>query len=177
MSLDALDAQLDDLREQASRLQKYTQQEKKDIAANVTLSEEGKRHQTEEVVAGARTRANALRDKEVQLVKNHLRSLETQLDAKIGYGATDMIAFRDAQERADRLDDADDAARLMGLAIRSNDRTLAHALFRKSIDKGWNGVTQQFTAEHPEAATTAKEIQILEQHLNQSFSRTMAYMV
>ena len=43
MSLGALGAlgALNALREQASRLQKYTQQEKKDIAANVTLSEEG----------------------------------------------------------------------------------------------------------------------------------------
>lgn len=38
-------------------------------------------------------------------------------------------------------------------------------------------MTQQFTAEYPDAATTADEIQILAQHLNESFSRTMAYMV
>lgn len=177
MSLDALDTQLDNLREQASNLQRSTQQEKRNIAADPSLSEDGKRQQTEEVISTAKSRANTLREKEVQLVKNHLRGLQTQLDAKVGSGATDLIAFRDAQERAERVDDKEDASRLMGLALRSNDRTLAHALFRKAIDQRWSGVVEQFTAEHPDSATAAKEIQILDEHLKNSWRRTMAYMV
>ncbi|MCX2796817.1 hypothetical protein [Curtobacterium flaccumfaciens] len=65
----------------------------------------------------------------------------------------------------------------MGLALRSNDRTLAHALFRKAIDQRWSGVVEQFTAEHPDSATAAKEIQTLDEHLKNSWRRTMAYMV
>lgn len=177
MSLDALDAQLDDLRQQAANLQQNTAQQKKNIASDTTLSEEGRRNQTHEVVAAAKERANTLREKEVQLVKSHLRTLETQLDAKVGSGATDLIAFRDAQERADRIDEREDAQRLMGRALRSNDRTLAHALFRKAIDQRWGDVIEQFTAEHPDSATTAKEIQTLDQHLKNSWRRTFAYLV
>lgn len=177
MSLDALEAQIEGLREQATRIQQSTQQEKKNIAADTTLSAEGKQHQTAEATSNARTRAAALRDKEVQLVKDRIRILETQLDAKAGSGATDLIAFRDAQERAARVEEKEDAARLMGLALRSNDRTLAHAIFRKSIDKGWRGVIQQFTDENPQSAEAARDIEILDQHLKNSWRRTMAYMV
>ena len=67
MSLDALDTQLDQLREQASSLQRSTQQEKRNIAADTSLSEDGKRQQTEEATATAKSRANTLREKEVQL--------------------------------------------------------------------------------------------------------------
>jgi len=177
MSLEALDAQIEGLREQAVRLQRNTQQEKKNIAADATLSTEGKQHQTAEVTDTARTRAAALREQEVKLVKNHIRILETQLDAKAGSGATDIIAFRDAQERAERIEEKEDAAKLMGLALRSNDRTLAHAIFRKSIDKGWSGVVQQFTEENPGSASAARDIEILDRHLKDSWRRTMAYMV
>jgi hypothetical protein len=177
MSLDALNGQLEELREQGAALQRNAYQEKKNIAADGTLSAEGKRHQTEEAMASAKSRANALREKEVQLVKDRLRILETQLDAKVGSGATDLIAFRDAQERADRIDEKENAQRLMGIALRSNDRTLAHALFRKAINQRWAGVIDQFTAEHPDSATAAKEIQTLTNHLQNNWQRTLAYMV
>ncbi|MCX2796816.1 hypothetical protein [Curtobacterium flaccumfaciens] len=65
MSLDALDTQLDDLREQASNLQRSTQREKRNIAADPSLSEDGKRQQTEEVISTAKSRAKTLREKEV----------------------------------------------------------------------------------------------------------------
>lgn len=177
MSLDALEAQIESLREQAAQIQRHTQQEKKNIASDTTLSSEGKEQQSAEAVSIARTRASALRDKEVQLVKDRIRILETQLDAKVGSGATDLIAFRDAQERAERVEEKEDASRLMGLALRSNDRTLAHAIFRKSIDRGWRGVIQQFTDENPESAEAARDIEVLDQHLKNSWRRTMAYMI
>ena len=129
------------------------------------------------MISIAKSRANTLREKEVQLVKNHLRGLQTQLDAKVGSGATVLIAFCNAQERAERVDDKEDASRLMGLALRSNDRTLAHALFRRAIDQRWSGVVEQFTGGYPESATAAKEIQILDEHLENSWRRTMAYIV
>ena len=54
----------------------------------------------------------------------------------------------------------------MGLARRASGLPLAPALFCKSIDKGWNGRD----AEHHDASTTAKEIEILERRLNESFA-------
>ncbi|WIE69204.1 hypothetical protein [Curtobacterium sp. MCLR17_054] len=177
MSFDALNAQIEGLREQATQLQRSTNQERKNIAADTALSEEGKRQQAEAATAYARTQVAVLRNKETQLVKDSIRTLETQLDAKVGSGATDMIAFRDAQERADRVEDKEGASRLMSLALRSNDHTLAHALFRKAIDQRWGGVVDGFAAERPDSATAAKEIQILDDYLKNTWQRNMAYMV
>ncbi|MDR6613595.1 hypothetical protein [Leifsonia sp. 1010] len=178
MSLDALDAQIDGLRADAGRIQAATNRRAAEINSDTTLSDEGKRQAHEQRIASAKQQTLALRDKEIALVKEHIRSLETKLDAKVGYGATDLIAFRDAQERSERIESAEQASRTMGLALRSNDRTLAHALFRRALEAGWTDAARQFEQEYPESATAAREIEKLQDFLREGgFARAAHYMV
>ncbi|PZE26246.1 hypothetical protein [Curtobacterium sp. MCLR17_042] len=173
-----LEAEVQGLRARAADIQDSYSRERKDIDSDISLSEAGKQAAWDEAEAEARSSAKALREKEITLVKNRIRSLQTQLDAKIGYGATDIIAFRDAQDRADRVADKETAARLMGQALRNNDRTMAHALFRKASESGWSEAAQQFAAENPDSAAAAKEIESLEKLLSSgSFQRTLSYMI
>jgi len=178
MTLDALDAELDGLRAQAANIQRNVGHQRDAIQADPNLTEEGKKNAIVDVTAQAKTSATALRERELALIKGQIRTLETKLDGKVGYGTSDLIAFRDAQDRAERIDSKEAADRLMGLALRNNDRTLAHALFRKSMENGWTSVAGQFAAENPDAATAAKEIEILNHSLNEGgFQRALSYMV
>ncbi|MDN4595906.1 hypothetical protein [Leifsonia virtsii] len=178
MSLDALDAQIDGLRADAKQIQAAAGRRAAEINNDTTLSDEGKRQAHEQRLAIAQERAKALRDKEIALVKDHIKSLETKLDAKVGYGTADLIAFRDAQERSERIEGAEQASRTMGLALRSNDRTLAHALFRRALEAGWTDAVRQFEQEYPESATAAREIEKLQHFLHEAgLARAVSYMV
>ncbi|MCC8909464.1 hypothetical protein [Curtobacterium sp. GD1] len=178
MSLEALDAQLEGLRSQAAGIQQDFNRTAKQIDADPNLTDEGKRNERKRFGTEAQERTAALRDKELSLIKGHIRTLETKLDAKIGYGATDLIAFRDAQERAERIESAEAADRSMSQALRSNDRTLAHAVFRKAMEKGWRSTVDQFAQENPESAAAAKDISVLEDNLrNGGLARGMSYMI
>ncbi|TDW50459.1 hypothetical protein EDF52_10320 [Curtobacterium sp. PhB42] len=178
MSLDALETQIESIREQAHSVQGSTAQRTREIEADINWSAEGKRQAIDDQRAVAGERLKELRDKELTLIKGHLRSLETKLDAKVGSGATDIIAFRDAQERAERIDDADTAARSIAQALRNNDKTLAHAVFRKSIQHGWTGAVNEFTAENPDSAEAARDISRLEENLRSGgFVRAAHYML
>lgn len=173
-----LEAEVHGLRAQAAEIQKDYGRQQKNIESDGNLSDAGKTAELAEAKAQAKAEAGQLRDKEVALVKDRIRSLQTKLDAKIGYGATDIIAFRDAQDRAERVADKDVAARLMGQALRSNDRTMAHALFRKASENGWSEAVKQFATENPGSAAAAEEIESLEKVLTSGgFQRTLSYMI
>jgi hypothetical protein len=51
-----------------------------------------------------------------------------------------LIAARDAQDRADRIEGEDEAASMLRRATMSNDATLATAIGLKAYNRGWSDV-------------------------------------
>lgn len=76
------------------------------------------------------------------------------------YGAEDLrgdsddvahrASFRDAQDRAARVDSPDQAARLLAQAERSGDEVLARAVAVRAFDRRWKDVTESYSETRPE---------------------------
>lgn len=175
---DEVAASVETLRESASRTQGQLNHDLNAIDSDADLSDQGRTNARNARIEAAQNELAGLRDKEVGTIKARVQSLERSLDAKIGYGPTDLIAFRDAQERADRVADRDAASRLMAQALRSDDRTLAHALFRRAREARWRDALDQFAAAYPDSATAANEIDRLNEQLSggtASLQRSLSY--
>lgn len=176
MTLDNLEAQIQSNRDSAEREQNSTAARIREIDNDPTLSDEGKRRESEQFRAYAKTKLKEYRAKEEGLINNKITELERQLDAITGNSSSDIIAFRDAQDRAENLEDADAAEKVIARALRTNDRTLAHAVFRRALAARWNNVTQIFERENPEAKVVASDLaKLLHARDEDSFERTLIY--
>lgn len=175
MSLDALDSQIEDIRARASEIHAFHSRESSGIDRDPNLTDAGKAEMKKTKTAETRSLLNGLRDQEKTLVASKVSDLQRQLDAKVGSTSTDIIAFRDAQERAERIDAAEDAERVMARALRNDDTTLAHAVFRRGIDHGWRGVVEQFTSAKPDSATAANDLTVLKRFQDDGLNRAMTY--
>ncbi|KEP72893.1 hypothetical protein HR12_23490 [Microbacterium sp. SUBG005] len=60
-------------------------------------------------------------------------------------------------------------------ALRNNDTSLAHAVFRRAIDAGWTTVTDAFIAEKPELSDVVRDLHNLKEIKQNSLVRTMNY--
>ncbi|WJL95881.1 hypothetical protein QSU92_01245 [Microbacterium sp. ET2] len=175
MSLDALEKQLDEIRDRAEREKNSHWGRIKQIDADAELSDEGKKAQRDRFAESARERLRALRAEEEARVDAKISELERRLDGATGTSSTDVIAFRDAQDRAERLDDADDAKRMLDRALRSNDKSLAFAIFRRALDANWRGLVADFTTAQPQVAGVAQDLEVLYRHRANTMARTLVY--
>jgi len=85
-----------------------------------------------------------------------------------GDPASVSISYRDAQDRADSLNDPNDAARLLARAEQSGDEPLARAVAAKSFEmhsarigagnSAWASVVDDYTATRPRAATAVQTL-------------------
>jgi hypothetical protein len=180
MSTAALNNSIQALRNEASTLIGHYNYEREAIRQDRLLSPEGKEEQLAAIFANASARAKALAEKEDKLLADELERLQRSLVTQLGSGSTDVIAMRDAEDRADRLDNAEDAARVLERAIRGNDRSLAHAILRRASDAGWRDVVAKAAAAYPAAGETLRDIQEVNGTINGMgplLARAMAYGV
>ena len=164
-----------DLRKRAAQVQKDFAAREKEITGDELLSDEGKRRDGEENYLAAKSQLENLKEQEMTALGDALKSMERRLDGHIGYGSADLIAFRDAHDRAESLDDPEAASRMLGRALRSNDTTLALALFQRALDQGWRSVAKQFAAKNPDLAEVAQDVEKARKALSPNFDRALAY--
>lgn len=176
MSLDTLNTQVDGLRDEAKSTASAYSQQARNIDRDPNLSPEGKTAAKAEVNTAARESLRTLSRKETEAINMKVRDLEKQLDSKMGSTATDMIAFRDAQDRAEKFDNPDDAKRVLERAIRSEDTSLAHAIFRRAIDANWRDVIATFGSEYPDKKDIVGELAYLKDAQKSTLARGMHYM-
>lgn len=163
--------QLRDTAKQASRTHSA---ELREIQQDPHLNEQGRTERTAEVEAAHKSQRRTGINTENEIIDNKITELERRLDGFVGYGSSDIIAYRDAQDRAEAVTDADRAVKLMERALRSNDRTLAHALFRAAVDNHWTEAQRAFARENPTVAALVNDVQKLHALRNQ-FGRGLAY--
>lgn len=180
MSTTTLANSIQALRTEASNIIGHYNYEKDAIRQDRRLSPEGKDEQLSSMFASVSTRAKALSDKENKLLADELERLQRSLVTQLGSGSSDVIAMRDAEDRADRLENAEEAGRVLERALRGNDRSLAHAILRRASDAGWRDVVAQAAAAYPAAGQTLRDIQEINATLNDMgplLHRAMAYGV
>ncbi|AZZ52619.1 hypothetical protein [Rathayibacter festucae] len=175
MALTQLNKQIEALRARAAEMSSGLRDTQNAIDQDPTLSDQGKEEQKQDYVNQTKGALADLRSQENALVKAKTQELERALDATVGDGGADIIAFRDAQDRADRLEEEDDAKRLLSQAIRVGDKSLAFAVFRAGLDKAWPGVRDIFLAEYPQAAETVADLKQLQQYSANGLERTLSY--
>lgn len=176
MSLDTLTAQVAGFRDEAKRAGDQYGRQAKNIDQDPNLSAEGKKAAKTEVNTAARESLKALARKEADAVDMKVRDIEKIIDSKMGNTATDIIAFRDAQDRAEKFDNADDAHRVLERAIRSEDTALAHAIFRRGIEAGWRNVVDTFGNEYPDKRDIVGDLAYLKEAQRSTLARNMNYM-
>lgn len=149
----------------AARISADAADKQRTIREDAAMSESGKRDHL--VQLHERTRL-ALRDLRLE-EDRALSTRRTQLEAKVFAGLNrtgnpaDVIAFRDAQDRAATLTKAADALRLLALAEQSGDHGLAEAVARRAVDMAspvndWDSVFQAWIEPRQHLVTYVDEL-------------------
>lgn len=141
-----------------------------------SLSDHGKKERIDALEADRTTQRRSAMDQEKQIITNKIGELERRLDGFVGWSSENIMAFRDAQDRAENIDDPEKAATVMARAIRTNDKTLAHALYRRAVDQRWDDASRAFAADNPTVAQLVNDVQKLQQLHDNSFNRAVSYM-
>ena len=146
------------------------------INSDPGLSEQGKKERIDELERDRDAQRKAGIAAEKEIIKNKISEIERRLDGYVGYTSDNIMAFRDAQDRAENISDAEKAATVMARALRTNDRTLAHAVFRRAVENRWEEARRAFANENPTVAQLVGDIQKLNALHENSFNRAVAYM-
>jgi len=176
-TLQAFDDKVEGIRDRAKRVQKLLTDRIAEIESDPNLSDEGKKSATSEAKLLSKDELTRLRAEEESAVNEALDQLERRIEGQVGYSSTDIITFRDAQDRAERLKTSDEAERVLVRAIRSNDRTLAHAVFRRALEANWPTLVKIFADHNPSAAEAAQDMRTLTRFRDRSMERSVIYGV
>lgn len=163
------------LRDSARHASRAHSAELAEIRHDPQLSDQGRTERISEVETAHASRRRTGIDTENEIIDNKITELERRLDGYVGYSNNDLVAYRDAQDRAEAVTDGDRAKKLMDRALRSNDRTLAHALFRVAVENNWDEARRAFTKENHTVAGLVNDVQKLRELRNQ-FGRVVAYI-
>lgn len=180
MTLDALNNEINGYRDKAvAEITRYRDLQNK-LKNDQTLTPQGKY----EVLADAHrlvteSVANIAKQEETAIATK-AEALQRALVARIGTSGSDLVAMRDAEERADRLDDDKEAMRTIERAIRSDDRSLAHAVIRRANESGWADVVDKAAAAYPSAGEAIRDMAALQRYttdIREGFVRAATYSV
>jgi hypothetical protein len=105
----------------------------------------------------ARDQLAALRKAEGEAQARRGREIESDLFGLKGADPALIISFRDAADRAARIEDNAAAVELLGLAGLSGDAVLAQAILGRALSAGWSDVVNQYATLHPERAALIQE--------------------
>ncbi|OSC32055.1 hypothetical protein B8W69_02865 [Mycobacterium vulneris] len=177
MSLAQLESQIDDLRKQAANIQSRWARTTDLLDADNNLSETGKRAKLDSEHAHFSAKLSDLRNKEKELIAAKRQSLE-----KFLFGLTSVtsdpgqiIAYRDAQDRAARLTHADEAGQVFAAAIRSDDKTLAAAILGRALESGWSSIVAEYIKQNPSAKEQLDDLAKLREY--DSFGANLLYAI
>ncbi|MBJ7340634.1 hypothetical protein [Mycolicibacterium sp.] len=135
----------DSKRAVVASIQQQLEQQCDTIRRNRSLSDAGRKSELAKAVLAARTRVDKLRsdfvaDREQRGHKLHKIVFGDLTD----FGASEVIAHRDAQDRAAQLDTPDDAKAMLRRAGQTGDHSLACAVAEAAYRRGWVEVSQDY---------------------------------
>jgi hypothetical protein len=176
MSLAQLESQIDDLRKQAASIQSRWARTTDLLDADNNLTGTGKRAKLDSEHSQVSAKLSDLRKKEKELIAAKRRSLEKSLFGLSSMTSSDpgqIIAYRDAQDRAARLTQADEAGQAFAAAIRSDDKTLAAAILGRALESGWGSIVAEYIKQNPSAKEQLDDLAKI--HDYDSFGANLSY--
>ena len=108
-----------------------------------------------------RDQLRGLRKKETELIDAKKQTLEKQLFGLSTVTSSDpgqVLLYRDAQDRAARLTQSDEAAQVFAAALRSDDKILAAAVLGRALDAGWNSIIDEYVNHNPSAGEDLRDL-------------------
>ena len=175
MSIAYVDGKLEEVRAEAKSAQDRYNSTVESINGDRSLSDEGKQVEIAQWKAATKEKVDACRAKELAIVNTAIADREKQIDAKMGNTASDIIAFRDAQDRAERIENGEDAQRILERALRNDDSSLAGAVFRRALEAGWKAPIDTLTRVKPEIAEAVNDLASFTKFRDNSWARTVFY--
>lgn len=179
MSLDNLTSKVARIREQASRVQNGFQGEVDEIKRDTDLSEDGKRKQIKAAYDDAKEQLSALRAQEGELVDAKIESLQRSLFGLSAKSDSQILLYRDAQDRAARLTE-ETAQEAFEQALMSDDKTLQTAIVARAVKELWaGGILEAYTKKHPVAGEYLADLEHLERYAarENAMHRGMHYLL
>ena len=177
MSLDYLEEEIDDYRAQATRLVDNYSQTQAEVAADPNLTEIGKREAIAPLHEEVTAKVSALRAREKEAVTRKREALEKSLFGISAGSSHDVVAYRDAQDRARQLRSVEDAQEAYTDALRSDDHVLAKAILSRALTYNWTAITNDYRSRNPSAGTAINDLAQLTKFEDNGLMQAMNYMV
>lgn len=149
MSLQAIDDKIEANRASALRVSGDARARIKAVQEDPRLSDLAKRDEITHITDVTKKQLSDLAAREQQIVDDHIRFLQRQIYGTTGSSPEAVITFRDAQERADRIEEQRPALVAMQRALLNKDEGMAQALLGRAFDEGWADVTAAYATEYP----------------------------
>jgi hypothetical protein len=115
------------------------------IRRNKSYSDEGRNAEMAKVLFAARARVAEMKSEVAADRETRRNNLHRIVFGVVGQpSAFDLIATRDAQDRASRISTIDEAMAMLHRANQTGDETLAKATAEQAFDKGWTDVANKY---------------------------------
>ncbi|WP_248240271.1 hypothetical protein [Microbacterium kunmingense] len=157
-TITVIENRIDEIRNKATQIRNTTAQTIREVRADARTTADAKNDAVAELSARANTAIQAAHDEELALLDTEITSREWALFRGLGTTSADIIAQRDAEDRARRIDTEREAREILDTAVASADHSMALAVFRAAIRQGWGNVITAFTKRYPDKATAADEL-------------------
>lgn len=177
MTIDNLTTTVEGLRNQALAAKGAFNADRAAIMGDARLTPIGRREALDELRASTNATLAKLGSAETEAIDAALLATRRKIAGTVA-GNEDIISFRDAQDRADSLTDARDAARIMDRALLTGDKPLAAAVMGRAVSEGWRDVTDRYAQDNPASAmdyNDQAEIVAFRDNLQQVFQRGAHY--
>jgi hypothetical protein len=180
MSLEFIEGKIDDIRAEAANLVDDYSRTQAEIANDPRLTTDGKREELAPVHESVSAKLKALRQQEKDVVKTKRESLERSVFGIPAGTASDparLVSFRDAQDRANRLTDRDDAEQAYKSALRSDDTILAQAILGQALNRGWSNVTVDYLERNPQSRADLDDLKTIREYEQNTLAVSIKYMM
>ncbi|AUN39980.1 hypothetical protein [Tsukamurella tyrosinosolvens] len=151
-----------DVRRETKELQRWLDNQVSTIRSNPRLTDQGRRQAIAEVTLAAKQSAAEHRQRMQADRTKQTAALERKLwGVKPGADASEVLLMRDANDRASKVDGSEGAMAAMRSALLSGDNTLAKAIARLSVSRGWDEVSTAYLDEHSEDWQVLEELRAI----------------
>ncbi|MEN4476865.1 hypothetical protein [Mycolicibacterium cosmeticum] len=141
------------------------------VRGDASLSELGKQQMLARAWSNTRAEIARLAQLDFDTQVTRFNDLEKQVFGTTANSGADAVSFRDATDRAEKLDSADAAIKALGTAELSGDTILAKAIVLQAWQRDWSAVVDQYAVTNPTITDKLAELGALRQHLDSTASR------
>ncbi|KZF00881.1 hypothetical protein A2J03_09860 [Rhodococcus sp. EPR-157] len=178
MSLEFIEGKIDDIRAEAAGVIDEYSRTQDEVSRDPNLTDTGKREHLAPIHESTSEKLKALRQQEKDVVRAKRENLERSVFGLPAGSASDparLVSFRDAQDRANRLTDRDEAEQAYKSALRSDDSVLAQAILGQALTRGWSNVTSDYLERNPQSRADLVDLKAIREYEQNTLAASVHY--